>query len=60
MIATITRYLQKAKADLPQVPVGTSQTIGFWSTDGRAAQLLSLVDFIGVNIYPAGLDASKR
>jgi exo-beta-1,3-glucanase (GH17 family) len=53
MIDTITQYLQKAKADLPQVPVGTSQTTGFWLTDGCAAQLLSLVDFIGVNIYPA-------
>jgi hypothetical protein len=40
MIDTITQYLQKAKADLPQVPVGTSQTIGFWLTDSRAAQLL--------------------
>ena len=53
MIDTITLYLQNAKADLPQVPVGTSQTIGFWLTDGRAAQLLPLVDFISVNIYPA-------
>jgi glucan 1,3-beta-glucosidase len=53
MIDTITQYLQKAKADLPQVPVGTSQTTGFWLTDGRAVQLLPLVDFIGVNIYPA-------
>jgi glucan 1,3-beta-glucosidase len=53
MIDTITQYLQKAKADMPQVPVGTSQTIGFWLTDGRAVQLLPLVDFIGVNIYPA-------
>ena len=52
MIDTITQYLRKAKADLPQVPVGTSQTIAFWLTDGRAAQLLPLVDFIGVNIYP--------
>jgi exo-beta-1,3-glucanase (GH17 family) len=53
MIDAITQYLRKAKADLPQVPVGTSQTIAFWLTDGRAAQLLPLVDFIGVNIYPA-------
>jgi exo-beta-1,3-glucanase (GH17 family) len=53
MIDTITQYLQKAKADLPQVPVGTAQTIGFWLTDGDAAQLLPLVDFIAVNIYPA-------
>ena len=53
MIDTITQYLGMAKADFPQIPVGTSQTIGFWLTDGRAAQLLPLVDFIGVNIYPA-------
>jgi glucan 1,3-beta-glucosidase len=53
MIDTITQYLQKAKADFPQIPIGTSQTIGFWLTDGGAAQLLPLVDFIGVNIYPA-------
>ena len=36
MIDTITQYLQKAK-DFPQVPVGTSQTIAFWLTHGRAA-----------------------
>jgi exo-beta-1,3-glucanase (GH17 family) len=53
MIDIITQYLGKAKADFPQIPVGTSQTIGFWLSDGRAAQLLPLVDFIGVNIYPA-------
>jgi exo-beta-1,3-glucanase (GH17 family) len=53
MIDTMTLYLQNAKADLPQVPVGTSQTIGFWLTDSRATQLLPLVDFVGVNIYPA-------
>ncbi len=53
MIDVITQYLGKAKADFPQIPIGTSQTIGFWLSDGRAAQLLPLVDFIGVNIYPA-------
>ena len=53
MIDIITQYLGKAKADFPQIPVGTSQTIDFWLSDGRAAQLLPLVDFIGVNIYPA-------
>ena len=53
MIDTITQYLGKARADFPQVPVGTSQTIGFWLSDGRTAQLLPLVDFVGVNIYPA-------
>src|SRR4030095_5727184 len=64
MIDTITQYLRKAKADLPQVPVGTSQTIAFWLTDGRAAQLLPLVDFIGVTIYPpwdwTRADANKQ
>jgi len=53
MIDTIAQYLAKARADFPQIPVGTSQTTGFWLSDGRAAQLLSLVDFIGANIYPA-------
>ena len=53
MIDTVTQYLGKAKSDSPQIPVGTSQTSGFWLSDGRAAQLLPLVDFIGVNIYPA-------
>jgi len=53
MIGAITQYLGQARADFPQVPVGTSQTTGFWLTDGRAASLLPLVDFIGVNIYPA-------
>jgi exo-beta-1,3-glucanase (GH17 family) len=53
MIDTITQYLGKAKEDFPQIPAGTSQTIGFWLSDGRAAQLLPLVDFVGVNIYPA-------
>jgi exo-beta-1,3-glucanase (GH17 family) len=53
MIDIITQYLGKAKADFPQIPIGSSQTIGFWLSDGRAAQLLPLVDFIGVNIYPA-------
>ena len=49
----IPQYLKQARADFPQVPVGTSQTSGFWLSDGRAGQLLPLVDFIGVNIYPA-------
>ena len=49
----ITQYAGKAKADFPQTPVGTSQTSGFWLSDGRATALLPLVDFIGVNIYPA-------
>jgi exo-beta-1,3-glucanase (GH17 family) len=53
MIDAITQYLGKAKADFPGTPVGTSQTIGFWLSDGRAAPLLTLVDFIGANIYPA-------
>ncbi len=47
------QYLGKVKSDLPQTPVGTSQTSDFWLSDGRAGQLLPLVDFIGVNIYPA-------
>jgi exo-beta-1,3-glucanase (GH17 family) len=49
----IPKFLQQAKSDFPQIPVGTSQTSNFWLSDGRAAQLLPLVDFIGVNIYPA-------
>lgn len=49
----IPEYLRQAKADFPRVPVGTSQTSAFWLSDGRAGQLLPLVDFIGVNIYPA-------
>ena len=53
MIDTTMQYLGKAKADFPGTAVGTSQTIGFWLSDGRAAQLLPLVDFIGANIYPA-------
>ena len=53
MIDTITQYLGKAKADFPHIPVGTSQTIDFWLFDGRATQLLPLVDFVGVNVYPA-------
>lgn len=53
MIDAITQYLGRARADLPGTPVGTSQTSGFWLSDGRAASLLPLVDFIGVNIYPA-------
>jgi exo-beta-1,3-glucanase (GH17 family) len=53
MIDTITQYLGRAKADFPGTPVGTSQKIDFWLSDGRAASLLPLVDFVGVNIYPA-------
>ena len=53
MLDLITQYARKAKADFPQTPVGTSQTSGFWLSDGRAAALLPLVDFVGVNIYPA-------
>jgi exo-beta-1,3-glucanase (GH17 family) len=53
MIDTIVQYLTKAKADLPSTAVGTSQTIDFWLSDGRANNVLPLVDFIGVNIYPA-------
>jgi exo-beta-1,3-glucanase (GH17 family) len=49
----IPKYLKQAKSDFPQIPVGTSQTSNFWLSDGRAEQLLPLVDFIGVNIYPA-------
>ncbi len=49
----IPKYLKQAKSDFPQTPVGASQTSAFWLSDGRAAQLLPLVDFIGVNIYPA-------
>jgi hypothetical protein len=48
------RYLEKAKTDLPGIPVGTSQTSDFWLNDGRAGKILPLVDFIGVNIYPPG------
>jgi len=46
------QYLGQAKRDFPKVPVGTSQTTGFWLSDGRAASLLPLVDFVGANIYP--------
>ena len=53
MIDPIAQYLGKARADFPRIPVGTSQTTTFWLTDGRASQLSPLVDFIGVNIYPA-------
>jgi len=49
----IPKYLKQAKSDFPQTPVGTSQTSTFWLSDGRAEQLLPLIDFIGVNIYPA-------
>ncbi len=49
----IPKYLQQAKSDFPQMPVGTSQTSSFWLSDARAEQILPLVDFIGVNIYPA-------
>jgi exo-beta-1,3-glucanase (GH17 family) len=49
----IPKYLKQAKSDFPQTPVGTSQTSTFWLSDGRAEQLLPLVDFIGVNIYPS-------
>jgi exo-beta-1,3-glucanase (GH17 family) len=47
------QYLKRAKTEFPQTPVGTSQTSGFWLSDGQAGGLLPLVDFIGVNIYPA-------
>jgi len=53
MIETITQYLSRAKADLPNLPLGTAQKVEFWLSDGRAASLLPLVDFVGVNIYPA-------
>ena len=53
MMDTVAQYLGQAKRDFPQVPVGTSQTTGFWLSDGRAASLLPLVDFVGANIYPA-------
>lgn len=49
----IAKYLRQAKSDFPQIPVGTSQQSNFWLSDGRAKRLLPLVDFIGVNIYPA-------
>jgi exo-beta-1,3-glucanase (GH17 family) len=48
----IPKYLGRAKSDFPQIPVGTSQRSDFWLSDARAEQLLPLVDFIGVNIYP--------
>jgi exo-beta-1,3-glucanase (GH17 family) len=49
----IPKFLKQAKSDFPQIPVGTSQEANFWLSDGRAEQLLPLVDFIGANIYPA-------
>ena len=49
----IPKYLRQAKSNFPQTPAGTSQTSTFWLSDRRAEQLLPLVDFIGVNIYPA-------
>ena len=49
----VEQYLRQAKGDFPQTPVGTSQESDFWLGDVRAAPLLPLVDFIGVNIYPA-------
>ncbi|MFO0998566.1 MAG: hypothetical protein U1F33_17995 [Alphaproteobacteria bacterium] len=52
MLATIATYLGRAKADFPALPRGTAQTSAFWLTDGRAASLLPLVDFIAVNLYP--------
>ena len=52
-LATVKDYLTKAKADFPQTPVSTSQTAGFWLTDPGAVDILPLVDFIAVNIYPA-------
>jgi exo-beta-1,3-glucanase (GH17 family) len=46
------------------MPVGTSQKSDFWRYDARAEQLLPLVDFIGVNIYPvwdwAQADGNKQ
>jgi len=52
-LATVKDYLTKARSDFPQTPVGSSQTAGFWLTDPRAAEIVALVDFIAVNIYPA-------
>lgn len=52
-LATVKDYLIKARADFPQTPVGSSQTTGFWLSDPRAAEIVPLVDFIAVNIYPA-------
>jgi len=49
----VPQYLRQVKTDFPQIPVGTSQTADFWISDARTEQLLRLVDFIGVNIYPA-------
>ena len=51
-LATIIQYVRLVKQDFPQIPVGTAQTSGFWLADSRASQILPLVDFIGVNIYP--------
>jgi glucan 1,3-beta-glucosidase len=52
-LATVKDYLSKARSDFPQTPVSSSQTAGFWLTDPRADEILPLVDFIAVNIYPA-------
>jgi exo-beta-1,3-glucanase (GH17 family) len=49
----VPQYLRQVRTDFPQIPVGTSQRSNFWLSDARAGQLLPLVDFIGVNIYPA-------
>ena len=53
LMPMIKEYLVKAKADFPQTPVGSSQTAGFWLSSPQASELLPLVDFIAVNIYPA-------
>jgi exo-beta-1,3-glucanase (GH17 family) len=53
MMDLIVTYLEQSNRDFSQIPVGTSQKTDFWLADPRAAQLVSKVDFIGVNIYPA-------
>jgi exo-beta-1,3-glucanase (GH17 family) len=49
----VPQYLRQVRTDFPQIPVGTSQRSNFWLSDARAEQLVPLVDFVGVNIYPA-------
>lgn len=52
-LATIKEYLNRVRSDFPGTPVSSSQTAGFWLSDPRVAEILPLVDFIAVNIYPA-------
>ena len=51
-LATIIQYVRLVKKDFLRFPLPHCSDERLLASDSRASQILPLVDFIGVNIYP--------